>query len=261
MYTIGEISKIVNVSANTLRYYDEIGLLKPSLIKDNNQYRYYLDTQIKDIIFIMELKQYGFKLYEIKELMKNRNRQKLKAMFEAKYVKLSIEIDRLKNTSILLEKRISEIIKEEDCKMKSGKILIVDDLELARIIMCSGMNNISIVLDSIKAGAKDFVSKLISNLSIINAITKSFEDNYKFNFKSIEYISEVLKNTGMDRPLKQGEINKFIQEIMKGNKDEEFIYNFLNQSNFDDKDNYENFINRQLIGIEEEILKAPTYGF
>lgn len=57
MYTIGEISKIVNISANTLRYYDEIRLLKPNLIQNNNQYKYYSDMQIKDIVFILELKQ------------------------------------------------------------------------------------------------------------------------------------------------------------------------------------------------------------
>lgn len=66
MYTIGEISKIVNLSANTLRYYDEIGLLKPILVQNNNQYRYYSDVQIKDIICIMDLKQFGFSLDEIK---------------------------------------------------------------------------------------------------------------------------------------------------------------------------------------------------
>ena len=69
VYTIGEISKIVSISANALRYYDEIGLLKPILTKSDNQYRYYSASQINDIIFIIELKQYGFTLYVIKDLI------------------------------------------------------------------------------------------------------------------------------------------------------------------------------------------------
>lgn len=251
MYTIGEISKIVNVSANALRYYDEIGLLKPSLIKNSNQYRYYSDTQIKDITFIMELKQYGFTLYEIKELMENRNNPKLKDMLEKKRTKLYKEIERLTNSSNLLEKRISEIIKEDHLKMSGGKILVVDDLALvriiikniveeygytvvgeasngqeaivayeelkpdlvimdiimpkmdgidaatiiiekhknARIIMCSAMNNASIVLESIKAGARDFVSKPLSSLGLINAVVRSFDDNYNFDLKRIDYVN------------------------------------------------------------------------
>lgn len=50
MFTIGDISKVVNISANTLRYYDEIGLLKPCLVQARNQYRYYSDSQIKELI-------------------------------------------------------------------------------------------------------------------------------------------------------------------------------------------------------------------
>ena len=41
MLSIGEFSKICQVSAKTLRYYDEIGLLRPEEINPENGYRYY----------------------------------------------------------------------------------------------------------------------------------------------------------------------------------------------------------------------------
>lgn len=91
MYTIGDVSKIVNISANTLRYYDEIGLLKPCMVQTNNQYRYYSDSQIKEITFILELKQYGFSLDEIKLLLQDKSNQKLKPMLEEKRVELCNE--------------------------------------------------------------------------------------------------------------------------------------------------------------------------
>lgn len=295
MYTIGEISKIVNISANTLRYYDEIELLKPSFIENSNQYRYYSDAQIKDITFIMELKQFGFTLYEIKELIKNRNNEKLKDMLEKKRTKLYKEIERITNSTILLEKRISEIIKESDLKMNGGKILIVDDLEIgriiikniiekygytvvgeatngeeaivayeelkpdlvimdiimpkmdgidaakiitekhknARIIMCSEMNNASIVLESIKVGATDFVSKPLSGLRLINAVVRSFDGNHNLDLKRIDYVSKMLKNAfekvDFNRPLKQEEIDTFIYKIIKENEQDEFILNFFKQ--------------------------------
>lgn len=251
VYTIGEISKIVSISANALRYYDEIGLLKPSLTKSDNQYRYYSDSQIKDITFIIELKQYGFTLCEIKELMGNKNNNKLKYMLEEKRTKLYKEMKRLKDSTLLLEKRIFEIIKEEDLKMNGVKVLVVDDLELARImikniiedygyivigeasdgqeaidcyeqlqpdivimnivmpkmdgidatrkitekyknariIICSSINKDSIIEDSIKAGARNFVLKPLSSLSLINAIEKSFDDNYKFELGKMDNVS------------------------------------------------------------------------
>ena len=40
MLSIGEFSKICQVSAKTLRYYDEIGLLRPEEINPENGYRY-----------------------------------------------------------------------------------------------------------------------------------------------------------------------------------------------------------------------------
>lgn len=40
MYSIGELSKNTNISIRTLRYYDEIGLLKPAKVADSG-YRYY----------------------------------------------------------------------------------------------------------------------------------------------------------------------------------------------------------------------------
>jgi two-component system chemotaxis response regulator CheY len=131
LYTIGEISKIVNISTNALRYYDEIGLLRPVAVKNDNQYRYYSDEQIRDIMFIMELKQYGFSLGEIKELIKNRENKKLKEKLQQKLIKVNEDIVKLKQNSKILERRISELIKEE-FEMKGANILIVDDLELVR---------------------------------------------------------------------------------------------------------------------------------
>ncbi len=40
MFLIGELAKLFNISTDTLRYYDKIGLLKPKYDKDNG-YRYY----------------------------------------------------------------------------------------------------------------------------------------------------------------------------------------------------------------------------
>lgn len=68
MLSIGEFSKICRVSTKTLRYYDEIGLIKPDEINTETGYRYYSIKQLKNILFINRLKSYHFSLDEIKEL-------------------------------------------------------------------------------------------------------------------------------------------------------------------------------------------------
>lgn len=69
MLSIGEFSKICEVSAKTLRYYDEIGLIKPDEINPENGYRYYAIGQLKRMLLINRLKGYDFSLEEIKALL------------------------------------------------------------------------------------------------------------------------------------------------------------------------------------------------
>lgn len=73
MYRIGEFSKKVDVPIKTLRYYDEIGLFKPSYIEESTNYRYYEEEQIAEIQYIMSLKELNLSLAEIKEYVKNHN--------------------------------------------------------------------------------------------------------------------------------------------------------------------------------------------
>jgi DNA-binding transcriptional MerR regulator len=69
MLKIGDFSKISQVSVKTLRYYDEIGLLKPSSIDNFTSYRYYTFDQLPRINRILALKDLGFSLEQIAQLM------------------------------------------------------------------------------------------------------------------------------------------------------------------------------------------------
>lgn len=80
MLSIGEFSKICEVSTKTLRYYDEIGLIHPDEINPENGYRYYSIRQLKKMLFINRLKSYNFSLEEIKailELEEDQSEEKL----------------------------------------------------------------------------------------------------------------------------------------------------------------------------------------
>ena len=65
MYKIGEFAKLTGASIRTLRYYDEIDLLKPDNIDLFTGYRYYSEKQLKDYKLILDLKDIGFSLDEI----------------------------------------------------------------------------------------------------------------------------------------------------------------------------------------------------
>ncbi|BDU51475.1 MerR family transcriptional regulator [Haliovirga abyssi] len=60
----GELAKMAGVTVRTLRYYDQIGLLKPSKILDNG-HRAYMLEDIKQLQIIQGMKMIGFSLKEI----------------------------------------------------------------------------------------------------------------------------------------------------------------------------------------------------
>lgn len=68
MYSTGKLSEISGVSSRTLRYYDEIGLLKPSFINESG-YRYYDDKEVALLQQILFYKERGFDLQTIKEII------------------------------------------------------------------------------------------------------------------------------------------------------------------------------------------------
>ena len=65
MLSIGEFSKICQVSVKTLHHYDKLGLLVPAQVDAETGYRYYEAAQLDRMLLIARLKRYGFSLAEI----------------------------------------------------------------------------------------------------------------------------------------------------------------------------------------------------
>lgn len=79
LYKTGQFAKLANVSERTIRYYDKIGLLKPSFVMENG-YRQYSDLDLLKLQKILSLKHLGFSIEEIFPMvMDNTN---LKESFE-----------------------------------------------------------------------------------------------------------------------------------------------------------------------------------
>ncbi|BAZ43107.1 MerR family transcriptional regulator [Chondrocystis sp. NIES-4102] len=70
---IGELAKQTGVGVRTLRYYSDLGLLRPRLRGDNN-YRYYGQDASDQVEFIKKAQTLGFTLEEIKRLLDIRDR-------------------------------------------------------------------------------------------------------------------------------------------------------------------------------------------
>jgi effector-binding domain-containing protein len=69
MIRIGDFSKLSRISVKTLRYYDEMGLLKPVEVDPFTGYRLYEYSQLSTLNRILALKDLGFSLEEIGRLL------------------------------------------------------------------------------------------------------------------------------------------------------------------------------------------------
>lgn len=70
MKTVKDVSEITGVSIRTLRYYDEIGLLKPTELTEAG-YRLYDDKALEKLQEIMFFRELEIPLADIKEMMEN----------------------------------------------------------------------------------------------------------------------------------------------------------------------------------------------
>jgi DNA-binding transcriptional MerR regulator len=71
MFRIGDFSRVARVSARLLRFYDEIGLLKPAHADSQTGYRYYAVAQLAQRNRITVLKELGFSLEQIGDILKS----------------------------------------------------------------------------------------------------------------------------------------------------------------------------------------------
>ena len=72
MFRIGDFSRIARVSARLLRFYDEIGLFVPAHADSRSGYRYYAFTQLAELNRILVLKELGFELDQVREILRSK---------------------------------------------------------------------------------------------------------------------------------------------------------------------------------------------
>ena len=80
LYKIGDVSKLCNISIKTLRYYEEMKLIKPVEVDKYTGYRYYDEDNIQTIYKIQFLKNLGLPLKDIKNFDGNSFEQELQHM-------------------------------------------------------------------------------------------------------------------------------------------------------------------------------------
>jgi MerR family regulatory protein./MerR, DNA binding. len=78
-YTVRKLAGIAGVSPRTIRYYDEVGLLKPVRINSSG-YRIYGRKEVDRLQQIMFYRELGFSIEKIKEIIDSPEFDEIKAL-------------------------------------------------------------------------------------------------------------------------------------------------------------------------------------
>lgn len=236
-FSIGEISKLTNVPIQTLRYYDKMGLLKPSYINKQNNYRYYSVNQFIKIDLLKQCKLIGLSLKEIEELLKDeisvdsmmvlidKQRKILNAKIaELENVKSYINfLDyRLKETKQIEENKIfvkyndERIVKKNVCILNNQEDI---ELNLRKFLLDSEKDNWMLNSELVFEASLDMLK--IKNKIVYTAImlynhknikkstenvvlskgkylTMYYDDSYKNNFKYYKMMLDYIKKNNIE---------------------------------------------------------------
>ncbi|WP_333646486.1 MerR family transcriptional regulator [Lacrimispora sp.] len=110
-YSIGEVSKICNISTKALRFYDKIGLIPPDTICEENNYRYYDEKTLLTVPIVKYYKQMGFKLEEMQGLVDGNAYYYVEQSFLSKIDQLRIQEQQIHNSYVSV-KEWYELIQE-----------------------------------------------------------------------------------------------------------------------------------------------------
>jgi len=107
LYLVREFADMAGVTVRTLQYYDRIGVLQPA-DKTDKQHRLYERKDLLKLQQIITLKQLGFTLKEIKEMIQHPNYD-LRSGLEAQKKAVDAQIKQLQHVSSALENALQAL--------------------------------------------------------------------------------------------------------------------------------------------------------
>ncbi len=229
MKTVSQVAKLTGISIRTLQYYDEIGLLKPSGLTSSG-YRLYDDEALQTLQQILFLKELGFQLKEIKEILEKPDFDRMAAFKKQKELLLlkRNRIDRLIQLLSRLEKGeqcmsfqefdLSDYIKAlENFKNNSTDNVIKH---------WGSVENFDMFIQKIKDDEAEVAKLAIKQFGSVENFTESMKHNLEhfseIMEKQLSQIPEELKQKDLfqelasnkDKNVSDDEVQNIVKEII-----------------------------------------------
>lgn len=186
MKSIKAITTELNTSSRTLRYYEEIGLIKSK--KVNNQ-RFYDEEEINKIKIIISLRKINLSLSEIKELLKNFNEETFNKVLKDKITNYQNII--LQNTKELY------VLNQVQKMVKDGVIINEAINEQLNTVINQDIIRVKIIDEFVQSALKndyEYLKSLVHEKVDIIKLLSLFElikllNNKDYKYQILNYLN------------------------------------------------------------------------
>lgn len=134
MIKIGEFSRLAQIPVATLRYYDQVGLLKPVEVDRFTGYRFYSASQLPRLQRILALKGLGFSLDQIgAALDEGVTPEQMRGMLRLRHAQISQALAIAQRQLVDVETRLTQIEREDQIGAYDVVIKPVEPLLVASV--------------------------------------------------------------------------------------------------------------------------------
>lgn len=133
LFKISEFSRLSRIPLQTLRYYDQLGILKPGMTDESTGYRYYFAEQLLEINRIVIYKELGFTLQQIALLLhEDISTEQIRGMLRLKESEIERQLDMERSRLVRVKERMQLL--EREGKVNNKQEVVLKRIEAMHMI-------------------------------------------------------------------------------------------------------------------------------
>ncbi len=209
MLKIGEFSRLSQVTVKTLRYYDEIGLLKAATVDPFTNHRYYTVDQLSCIHRIIALKELGMSLQQITQMLNdNLELHEIRGMLKLKHAEIQqrVQAEQARLTQVEFRLRLLEVEEHmPDIEIVVKQVEAFHALSLRRTYATA--EECQRFGDQLQPLVEEAIKQ--ANVPYLGPETEIHHgDEFRFTDIDMEFVGRIDKSWTEDLPL--GELGTFV---------------------------------------------------
>ncbi|APX71068.1 MerR family transcriptional regulator [Companilactobacillus allii] len=181
LFTIGQLSKIYDIKIPTLRYYDEVGILKPAKVDSKTHYRYYSTAEFERLNVIKYLRALDVPISDIKNFFDARDISTLEDMLKRQQTQVNQQIKTLQAINGRISSRLKQVNDAENSILGKIEYLNLPETPIVYLRRDYNLNeDIELPLTALRReyGLNEaiFLGKIALSLSKQNILDEKFDE-------------------------------------------------------------------------------------